>query len=180
MPENILGYTINMQEYVSEAIVLEKKTFGDCDSRYSIFTRRFGKMVAKAKSVRKITSKLAGHLEPGNIVRVRFIEKNGLQITDALKEEKLFISLMNLSLLSDLLPEGEPEVALWANCRAGVFVWRDILRTLGWDPEYATCVSCGSSDVSSFYIPSQEFFCGRCSSSKSGKNEIPLKENDRL
>jgi recombinational DNA repair protein (RecF pathway) len=168
-----------MQEYVSEAIVLEKQPLGDCDNRYALFTRRFGKMVAKAKSARKITSKLAGHLEPGNVVRVRLIEKNGLQIADALKETRLEVALEDLFLLSGLLPDGEAEPALWANCRAGIFAWRDILRVLGWDPEYATCAACGSSEISSFYIHSQEFFCRRCAS-KSGRNGIPLLENGQL
>ena len=169
-----------MQEYVTEAIVLGKQPSRDCDSRYALFTRRFGKLTAKAKSARKITSKLAGHLEPGNVVRVRLIEKNGLQITDALKETRLWVSAEDCALLSDILPEGEPEPALWANCRAGIFVRRDILRTLGWDPEYATCSVCGSLTLFSFYIPSQEFFCKNCSASKLGGNGIFLLENDRL
>lgn len=153
-----------MQEYVSEAIVLKKLPLGDCDNRYVLFTRRFGKMAAKAKSARKITSKLAGHLEPGNAVRVRLIEKNGLQIVDALKEARLGISLENLSLFSDLLPDGEAEPALWAHCRTGAFGWRIILRALGWDPNYAACGACGSPDIFSFHIPSQEFFCRPCTS----------------
>lgn len=168
-----------MQEYVSEAIVLGKQPSGDCDNRYALFTRRFGKMVARAKSARKITSKLAGHLEPGNVVRVRLIEKNGLQITDALKETRLGVSLADWSLLSDLLPEGEAEPALWARCRTGVFAPRDILRALGWDPDYAACATCGSREIFSFHIPSQEFFCRQCSSKLSG-NGILLLENDRL
>jgi len=165
-----------MQEYVSEAIVLKKQPLGDRDSRHTQFTRRFGKRVAKAKSARKITSKLAGHLEPGNVVRVRLIEKNGLQIADALKETRLEVSPEDCSLLSDLLPELGSEPALWANCRVGKFVWRDILRALGWDPDYAMCAACGSREVFSFYIPSQEFFCRRCAS-KLGKVEIVLIED---
>ena len=165
-----------MQEYVSEAIVLKKQHLGDCDIRYSFFTRRFGKMIAKAKSARKITSKLAGHLEPGNLVRVRFIEKTGLQITDALKESRLETSLENLSFLSDLLPEGEPEPALWAHCTAGHFAPLDILRMLGWDPVHASCVSCNSSEIDSFHINSQDFFCRQCSL-KLGKNGVVLMKN---
>jgi len=157
-----------MREYVSEAIVLEKRQSGDCDNRYAIFTRRFGKMTAKAKSARKIKSKLAGHLEPGSIIRARIIEKNGLQITDALKEGRISASLEDISLLSDLLPEWEAEPALWAHCKSGVFAWRDILRMLGWDPKYATCATCGSSDVFLFHISSQEFFCRHCASKLNG------------
>lgn len=168
-----LEYTVVMQEYVSEAVVLKKQPLGDCDLRYSLFTRRFGKMVAKAKSARKIVSKLAGHLEPGNLVHVRLIEKNGLLITDVLKEARLGTSLEDLSFLSDLLPEGEAEPDLWAACAAGTFTRRDILCVLGWDPVYAACAVCGSVETYSFHVSSQEFFCRRCSS-KQGKNGILL------
>ncbi len=161
---------------MSEAIVLKKQPLGDCDIRYSFFTRRFGKMIAKAKSARKITSKLAGHLEPGNLVRVRFIEKTGLQITDALKEKKIEIALEHLSFLSDILPEGEVEPALWALCAAGHCAPSEALRVLGWDPEHAACATCDSIRVYSFHTNSQEFFCERCSMKGKG-NGIVLIEN---
>ena len=161
---------------MSEAIVLKKVPLGDCDNRYVLFTRRFGKLAAKAKSARKITSKLAGHLEPGNVIRVRLIEKSGLQIVDALKETRLGVSPENLSLFSDILPDGEAEQALWANCRTGVFAWRGILRTLGWDPEYAACTACDSPKVFSFHGRSQEFFCRQCTS-KLDKGGIILMED---
>ncbi len=151
-----------MQEYVTEAIVLRKQAVGDCDFRYALFTRRFGKMVAKAKSARKIASKLAGHLEPGNIVRARLIERNGLLIADALKETRLGVSLADLSFLSDLLPEREAEPDLWAACAAGKFARRDILRALGWDPDYAACATCDSRAIYFFNVSSQDFFCRRC------------------
>ena len=115
-------------------------------------------------------------MEPGNVIRVRLIEKNGLQITDALKEARLEVALEHLSLFSDLLPEGEAEPALWARCRAGIFAWRAILRVLGWDPEYATCTAWGSPEVFSFRISSQEFFCRQCAL-KFGRNGILLLEN---
>jgi recombinational DNA repair protein (RecF pathway) len=169
----------SMQEYVSEAIVLKKQPLGDCDFRYSIFTRRFGKMVAKAKSARKITSKLAGHLEPGSVIRTRLIEKNGLQIIDALKERRLSVALSDLSFLSDILSEGEAEPELWERCAAGDFSRREIFRVLGWNPEYAECATCASPEVFAFHIPSQEFFCRRCAS-KLGRTGIILIEDVRL
>ena len=78
-----------MQEYLSEAVVLDRLANGDLNGRVVFLTKRFGKLVGKARSIRKITSKLSGHLQPGNLVQVRMIEKNGLQIVDALKKSRL-------------------------------------------------------------------------------------------
>ena len=76
---------INMQEYVTRAVVLDKETRGGhADARYSFFTERFGKVRAKATSSRKIVSKLAGHLEPGTLSAVRIIEQHGTRVVDAL------------------------------------------------------------------------------------------------
>ena len=79
-----------MQEYVTDALVLKKEPLRDFDARYFFFTKKFGKMKGRATSARKITSKLAGHLEPGTLVTARFVERNGgngnggVQIADAL------------------------------------------------------------------------------------------------
>jgi recombinational DNA repair protein (RecF pathway) len=153
---------MGMQEYVTDAVSLRKFSQGDLDGRYVLFTKRFGKIVGKAKSSRKITSKLAPHLEPGTIAKVRFIESPGTQIIDALKEGTATASLLDLHFLSMLLPEGQPEPDLWDMLQEGSFAWTDALAALGWDPEGARCVSCGVRPGVHFYLPRQEFFCDVC------------------
>jgi recombinational DNA repair protein (RecF pathway) len=192
-----------MQEYVTDAIVLTKQPSGELDSRYSLFTKKFGKMTGRTKSSRKVTSKLAGHLEPGNAVKARFIEKSGTQIVDALKMARTGIVLGDLAVLNDLLPEMDPDAPLWeylarlpavasspfaaeaASAEQGAmarepFSWTSVLRLLGWDPEGAACAACGGADaggrmpdVRYFYIPRQEFFCEACVM-KSRKNDLSL------
>ncbi|MDO8574288.1 MAG: recombination protein O N-terminal domain-containing protein, partial [bacterium] len=88
--------------YFNEAIVLDREPSGETDNRFSIYAKGFGKIVARGKSTRKITSKLSGHLEPGNLVKVRLIEKNGLQVVDALKSGKLGIRSADLHFLNRL------------------------------------------------------------------------------
>ena len=73
-----------MVEYFTEALVLDKEDSGDLDARIILYTEDLGKITAKAKSVKRITSKLNGHLEPLNFIQVRLVEKNGFQIVDAL------------------------------------------------------------------------------------------------
>jgi recombinational DNA repair protein (RecF pathway) len=160
-----------MQEYVTDAIVLKKDPLGDLDGRYTLFTKRFGKIGAKAKSSRKITSKLASHLEPGTITKVRFIETKGTQLIDALASGRLAISIGDLHFLSQLMPDAEPEPALWELLTTGGFSWAKALAILGWDPDGAECVVCGAKKPLMFYITRQEFYC-RTHASKARKDAV--------
>ena len=159
-----------MLEYLSEAVVLSREPSGDLDSRFSVFTKRFGKLVGKAKSARKITSKLAGHLEPGNLVFLRIVEKSGLQIVDALKQERAALSHYDLHCLDRLLGEGEPDPALWQLISRD-FGWRKALSLLGWDAREARCETCGKRDPLWFDLGGQRFFCEACAS-KAKKGEV--------
>ena len=159
-----------MEEYVTDAIVLKKEPSGESDMRYTLFSERFGKISAKAKSSRRIVSKLAGHLEPGTVAKVRFIDKGSAQIVDALKSSRVDISPEDLRFLNDLLPDLQADPDLWIQLARRAFSWRDVLRTLGWDPHGALCSLCGRK-AAWFFIPRQEFLCDSCVS-KMGKNKI--------
>ena len=156
-----------MREFITDAVVLHKEPLRDADARYFFFTKRHGKVAGKATSTRKITSKLAGHLEPGTLTAVRFIERNGggtgTQVIDALKDRSLDISMLDLRLLNAILHEGEVDMEIWDELTRGRFSWENILRILGWDPANAACEVCGKR-ASYFYIPRQEFFCPTCAS----------------
>jgi len=156
-----------MHEYVTRAVVLDKETRNDADARYSFFTERFGKVLAKATSSRKIVSKLAGHLEPGTAASVRIIEQRGTKVVDALAFGRVSIPIAELSALGRLLAEWEPEEILWqelAREPAGEFSWTNALAVLGWDPRGAACTVCGRAGAGHFLIPRQEFFCAACAS----------------
>lgn len=161
-----------MREYLSEAIILDKTPNGDMDIRFSIFTKKFGMLRAKAKSARKITSKLAPHLEPGNVVQVRLVEQKGLQVVDALKRGTIGVSTSTLHFLNELLPEGEPEKMLWNALISDKFSWEEALAILGWDPRGASCAKCSAATPSIFDIRGQEFFCRACGANLSPARAI--------
>lgn len=160
-----------MQEYFTEAVVLEREPIGELDFRVSFFTKRRGKMVAKAKSARKILSKLSGHLVPGNIADIRLIEQSGLQVVDALKKGTIPFVEPDLQTLSAILADGEADLPLWRQLEEGKFSWRETLKTLGWDPEFAVCSLCAKRHPEAFHLRAQEFFCRPCSSD-SGVKEV--------
>jgi recombinational DNA repair protein (RecF pathway) len=152
-----------MEDYVTDAVVLNKEHLREQDVRYSFFTKRFGKLSGRATSARKITSKLAGHLEPGTLATVRFVEKGGTQIVDALKRGKTAIDLPDLRMLHAMTVDGEPDEALWTELTAANFSWPRALAAMGWDPTGAACEDCRRA-VAYFYLPRQEFFCASCAS----------------
>ncbi len=151
-----------MIEYLSEAIVMKREPYAEQDGRFWLFTKKFGKLVVRGRSTRKITSKLAGHLGEGNLVRARLIEKNGLQVVDALKEKTLPVSFADLLILETLLPEAIPEAELWELLLEPSFNWNATLKILGWDPQEAVCRNCGKRLPEYFLLRSQEFGCKNC------------------
>ena len=162
-----------MQEYVTDAIVLNRDENGELDARFSFFSKLYGKLKPKGKSIRKITSKLSGHLDVGNLVTVRLVEKRGLQVVDALKKSSLPISPPDLHMLNQLLGEGEADLPLWNALVQRPFRWVHILALLGWDPLEAQCAACGAMRPAHFAIHSQEFFCEACcSASRTPQNEL--------
>ena len=52
--------------YKTEAIIVRQRKLGEADRILTLYTPTYGKMDAKAKSVRKTTSRLSGHLQPLN------------------------------------------------------------------------------------------------------------------
>lgn len=153
-----------MQEYITKGIVLATETSGEQDTRFSVFTEKYGKLVARAKSTRKITSKLAAHLQPGSISTVRFVEQKGLQLVDALRIRKVAIRAPDLFYIDQMVHEAEPDLELWNALTENNFSWSLLLQVLGWDPAHAGCVGCGRNTPRHFRVKTQEFFCTTCSS----------------
>src|SRR3989338_9136209 len=112
-----------MKEYFTEAFVLDIQEKGECDSLIIFYTRDFGKITAKAKSIKKIISKSAGHLQPLNFANIRLIEKNGFQIIDALTSESCvklkinqdsFAKFLNIAkFIKDATFEYHPDYRFW-------------------------------------------------------------------
>ncbi|TSC81863.1 MAG: Uncharacterized protein G01um101420_776 [Parcubacteria group bacterium Gr01-1014_20] len=149
--------------YFSEAVVLSKEPIGEADVRVSLYAKNFGRILARAKSARKITSKLAAHLEPGNLIKARVIEQGGVQVVDALKIRKVDISPANLHYLDQILADGDYDEEVWNFVSGAVGLhWGKVLRALGWDPSLALCHSCEVNRPAAFEIASQNFFCSEC------------------
>jgi len=164
-------------EYLTEALVLGTGESGEADKFVDLYTKELGKVSAKAKGARKITSKLSGHLQPLDFTRVRLIEKNGFQIADALAFKKLPATPENLETLAfikSIAFDLQPDRDLWNFLKAGKNLSRkELLKVLGFDPAFAECGGCGTKNVESFSKDEQNFLCRKCAL-KSPKNDLVL------
>lgn len=157
-----------MLEFLTEAIVLDKKPLGEQDVRVIFYTKDLGKVVARAISARKITSKLNAHLEPLNLALVRMVYKNEYRLTDAMLVEKFTSTpsvLKLVNFIDRMTAEHDCDEQLWQqliySLKSGSVSYSKLLQTLGFDPLYAVCVKCfGKPDF--FAIEDLEFWCKNC------------------
>lgn len=168
-----------MIEYYTDALVLDKESRGELDGLAILYTKDLGKVVARAKSLKKITSKLAGHLEPLNFVKVRLVEKNGFQAVDALTVKvnkgirkdaaKLAKFLRIADFIKEMTFECQTDHQLWRFIKK-MFdsdfeekaAYRFLLRIFGFDSAFAACVLCRKKPVKFFNKKEPMFFCGQC------------------
>lgn len=94
--------------YKSPAIVLRQRKLGDTDKIITLYTADYGKVEAVAKGVRRVTSRLAGHVEPLNHGAYMFARGRNLDIITQAQTIEAFQPLRDdLSRLSHALYAAE-------------------------------------------------------------------------
>lgn len=68
------------RSFNSAGIVLKRVKVGETDRVISLLTQDFGKLVAVAKGVRKLSSSKRAFLEPGNYVQAHFVKTKSLPL----------------------------------------------------------------------------------------------------
>jgi len=162
-----------MIEHYTEGVVLSRRHIGEIDGIVTLYTKDFGKITAFTKSIRKITSKLSGHLMPGRKVRLRIVENNRVQAVDALSDKstcKPSELLIFLNFLNEVVPHGEPDKNFWLlinkiieKCQFEPSTYRYILGVLGFGFEENTCGNCNIREIAHFSLPDIMFLCANCS-----------------
>ena len=147
-----------MREYFTPGIVLDREPRNELDEDIVIYTKNLGKVRAFTKSSRKITSKLSGHLAPGRLANIRFVERNKLQLVDVLstptpggpKELLPFLNFIN-----KITPYGDADLSLWYTVEEIVrgnhlspAIYRHLLERLGFGGEEVRCHYCANHKVS--------------------------------
>lgn len=104
--------------FTDHAIVLKRINWGEADRIVTLLTRRFGKIRALAKGVRKVTSRRSARLEVFRIVTVGVYNGKGLPLITEVESREPPLPQLPLPLLSHLylvvesverlLPDHEP------------------------------------------------------------------------
>ncbi len=176
-----------MAVYKAEGVVLGRHSLGEADRVLDLFTREFGRLRAKAKAVRRTTSRLAGKLEPFShahflLARGRALDVvTQVEVVDShtgLREDlnRLGYAWLVADLTLQLVPEAEPHPPVFGLLLAGLELLQHhdpavaaswyglrLFGELGYRPSHDRCPSCGAPVRGDLWSPLLGgFCCARC------------------
>lgn len=114
-----------MRAFSLTGIVIKRKDVGESDKLVTVFTKERGKLVIRAKGVKKISSKRASHVELFNVVSAAIHQSMGgylfLSEISTINSQTLLKSNLKTvglayhicELINGLCPENEPYVAIF-------------------------------------------------------------------
>ena len=168
---------VKMNEYYTPALVLGVHPKNDKDAQFVLYTKDLGKIYATAKSVRKITSKLAGHLKIGSLLDARIVARgSSFQLIDGLSRGRWCGDseiLRFLKFLDDTIPQQQPDQRLWytvreivEGCKLGPSIYRYLLQLMGFTSSTQDGLNCQgcrqAKEFVYFYAPDIIFLCSEC------------------
>jgi DNA repair protein RecO (recombination protein O) len=158
----------------TKAIILNRSDYRESDYLVKAYTENFGSLTLLAKGAKKLSSKLAAHLEPMNLVKILIINGRGFDyiaaatISEArlgIREDlnKIFYAGKIIALFSSLVKEEEKDGRLFSLLnkyfevidaetdfnkeKGALFLIRftlSLLSELGYKPEMKNCLHCGT------------------------------------
>ncbi len=158
--------------YNSRAIVIDSKAYREGDILVSFYTQKFGRLSLIAKGAKKLSSKMAGHLEPLTLIKLMIIKGRGLDYVGGVATEKSFLGIKSdlnklfytgkiVSLFSSLIKDKEADNRLFSlltryletieeeddfSKEIGELLWLkfslSFLKESGYCPEMNNCLNC--------------------------------------
>ncbi|MDD4332715.1 MAG: DNA repair protein RecO [Patescibacteria group bacterium] len=179
------------ETYRLNAIILKREDFRENDSRVIVFSKEKGKLELVARGAKKIKSKLAGHLEPLNLVEIMAVRGKQFDYAGtALSEEcfsilkndweKINISLKAVKIFNGLIKVEEEsgaenlffllkkylEITDKTKENPALFFYIFLLKLLvelGYRPEVDKCVVCGKETAEGYFSSSRGgVICQKC------------------
>jgi len=175
-----------MKEYLTEAIVINFEKSQEANKRVVLFTKELGLVQAEVISGLKITSRLANHLNPLNLVLLRLVEKRKIIVADAMvldafkvirsQPEKMKKAIDLTRLIKSQLLVKQPDLPFWYHLvkalKTGKIDLKIFLKILGYDPKLSRCQLCFKKQPDYFHLDDQTFLCEKC--------HFKFKENELL
>ena len=158
--------------YRTTAIVLGRTNFGEADRILNILTQDHGKLRVVARGVRKIKSRVAGHVEPFSRVELMLAQGKKMDVVTSARllsyphgladdYGRLACAFTLAQMLDRLTPEGHAQPELFDLLNkvleqlrhpgpvelTEIYAKLRTLAILGYRPELGQCVVCGSDAV---------------------------------
>jgi len=146
-----------MLEYYTKAIVLDREKRGEYNGLIHLLTADLGRVEARVTGINKITSKLSGHFQIGNLVLARLIEKNEIRLVDGLSMAKLNIMHELLLMVRKLAPLFNKDIDLFNILLGQKVDVRILLSYFGYDASGAICSLSGRKNPECFMLNSLDF-----------------------
>jgi DNA repair protein RecO len=130
----------------SKGFILKKKGLLNKDILFTIFTEEIGKVSAIAKGIKKITSRRAPHIQPGNLVEIELSHRGDTMYLQSSRlisafsqiresAEKTQFLFTYLFILDRILPEHQQEFPMYQNTQSFLF---DMARNTDFSKENFT------------------------------------------
>ena len=167
--------------YPTPAIVIGRINLGEADRILTLLTPDYGKLRVSIRGVRKIKSRLAGHVELFSQTRLMLAKGKSLDVVTSAdlvrsvdgilsQPDRLNLAYLMATMFDRLSLEGEAQPELYALAEELLATLDGkaqpallelglklrLLATLGYQPELSHCVVCRRSDSSSVYYLSPE------------------------
>ena len=188
--------------YKTEAIVLRQRKLGEADRILTLFTPAYGKLDAKAKGVRKTTSRMGGHLQPLNRCMVQLARGRTMEVVAGCETLESFQPLRDdLGRLSRALYAAELADRFLPERVENIPTYRLLLGTLrrlggtadvdltlrhyemkllnhsGFRPELGRCLGCEQAlqPVQNFFSPvAGGTYCASCGAGAAGSRALSV------
>lgn len=169
-----------MPYYKTIGIVLRRMNLGEADRIVTVFTRDHGKVRAVAKGVRRIKSRMAGHLEPFGAVELMFATGRNLDVItsarlvrsgEAIAEtpSSLGYGFLLTEMLDRLVDEQFEQTQLYevveecfgdliatgGDVVLELFFKLRLLDALGYHPQLSGCSICGRTDAVAYFFAAE-------------------------
>ncbi len=162
-----------MLYYRTLGIVLKSQNHQEADRTYTVYTEKYGKIKVLVKGARKINSKLAGHLEPFNLIDLtvvkgrawdKIINVSTVESFSHLKRNfrKIIYGSYILEIVDNLIKEHHQDkevfkllkktlnnlqIAKQSFCQIIDYFVLRLLCFLGYEPNLSFCVFCKKKKV---------------------------------
>ncbi|KKL13723.1 hypothetical protein LCGC14_2522900 [marine sediment metagenome] len=188
--------------YKTEAIVLRQRKLGEADRILTLHTPAHGKLDAKAKGVRKTTSRMSGHLQPLNRCMVQLARGRTMEVVAGCETmesfqrvrddlDRLSRALYVAELADRFLPERVESAAIYrllletlrrlqSDADQDIVLRYYEMRLLdlsGFRPELARCLGCDQplQPQQNFFAPAAGgTYCSSCGAGAAGSRALSL------